>query len=376
MKKLIIGIILFIISSAAVSAQSDEIMGNIYSTDIIAIVNGEPMQSYNIGGKTAVIAEDLCDKYYGFHCEYKDDERTLYVNTDGSVWKGYEEHIAEKNYPGNIVGNYYRTDIKIIFNGHEVPGYNIGGRMAVCIEDLGTPDDSPNSAYGYSKYLCQFTYNDSTRTVTLDTPKWDNVYTGDYMQYTMIDKNIFEASYDPLNDIYSTLFTVYQHDEIPSAECYILQPLYLKVNDQLIEAGICWLKDMYDLYYIDTIWDEAKLTEVINMLKNNTAKLSYDESLKLFYSDDYIVYDRYDNKDYTVLIVKSNAKIRDDSRKIVAIRKSGGYFKLRNADDTAGRTETFILGDDNVLEISIYPFAGPHGTTTLTDRIELDKMYF
>lgn len=47
------------------SAFADEnIEGYIYSTDILSFVNQKPINGYNIGGRTVIIAEDLDG--YGF----------------------------------------------------------------------------------------------------------------------------------------------------------------------------------------------------------------------------------------------------------------------------------------------------------------------
>ena len=43
-------------------AANGDVIGSIYSTDILAYVNGRPIRSYNIGGKTVILVEDLSDK--------------------------------------------------------------------------------------------------------------------------------------------------------------------------------------------------------------------------------------------------------------------------------------------------------------------------
>ena len=59
MKKLLslILVFLFLNSVSAVSA-AETVVGNIYSTDILAYVNGKQIDSYNIGGKTAIFVDD------------------------------------------------------------------------------------------------------------------------------------------------------------------------------------------------------------------------------------------------------------------------------------------------------------------------------
>ena len=88
MKKLLcIGILTMLASAAPMAAHAavGDVAGEIYSTDILAVVNGEPMTSYNIGGRTAVIAEELDTGGYGFNHMYNDSERTLYVQTGSNT---------------------------------------------------------------------------------------------------------------------------------------------------------------------------------------------------------------------------------------------------------------------------------------------------
>ena len=60
------------ISSTVLAAYGD-VAGYIYSTDILAYINDKPIESYNIGGKTAIIMEDLAtgEINYGFDVWYR-----------------------------------------------------------------------------------------------------------------------------------------------------------------------------------------------------------------------------------------------------------------------------------------------------------------
>lgn len=128
------------------------VIGHIYSTDILTYVNGEPIDAYNIGGKTVVIAEDLGDWNYGYTYDYNDEDRLLSV--ESYFYLPWQEHGAiPRGQTGQILGDVYQTDIKVTYNGIEVTGYNIGGRTAICIEEIGDTAGSPHETYGYSKYL-------------------------------------------------------------------------------------------------------------------------------------------------------------------------------------------------------------------------------
>ena len=62
MKKLlasILSVIVILPTSSTVLAANGDVAGYIYSTDILAYINGVEVESYNIGGKTAVVIEDI-----------------------------------------------------------------------------------------------------------------------------------------------------------------------------------------------------------------------------------------------------------------------------------------------------------------------------
>lgn len=156
-------------------AQVGDVVGNIYTTDIAADIDGMPIKSYNIGGKTAVVLEDL--REYGFFVEWNPYERTLAVKTEYKPWNiPTYSHI--KQTPGEVIGNIYETDIKATINGIEVLSYNLGGKTAVAIEDM---VDLPGERYSYDGNAHQgmdkpysdtgmyYVWNQKDRTISLCT---------------------------------------------------------------------------------------------------------------------------------------------------------------------------------------------------------------
>lgn len=115
-------------------AAVGDVCGDIYTTDIGAYIDDMPIKSYNIGGKTAVVVESL--REYGFSVEWREQERLLIAKT-GYMPENLPSYTQKAEAPGNIAGKIYETDIKVIFNGIEVPSFNIGGLTAVAIEDMG-----------------------------------------------------------------------------------------------------------------------------------------------------------------------------------------------------------------------------------------------
>jgi len=159
MKKTVFSIILMIMaavfSEVSAWAATGDVIGSIYSTDIMASINGVWVESYNIGGKTVVIIEDITSQY-----AYSDASRTLAIwdlapqelNTGGK--------ISNKR-PGTRIGRIYETDIKTIFRGKEIKSYSLNGKMAVEIEDLGCDNEFSNIG---GKYI----WNEKERTISLE----------------------------------------------------------------------------------------------------------------------------------------------------------------------------------------------------------------
>lgn len=150
--------IMFIMSVAATAANGD-IAGHIYSTDIRAYINGVEVKSYNIGGKTAVVIEDILNENTHQYI-YDDSSRTLKFFTLAPAFL-VEEKAQGKAVSGRVTGNIYETDIRTSIYDVIVPAYNIGGKTAVAIEDLGY--DKKLSPIG-GRYI----WNETDRTISLE----------------------------------------------------------------------------------------------------------------------------------------------------------------------------------------------------------------
>ena len=154
------------IPTAAFAAnRGNGIIGNIYSTDILAFVNDVPVPSYNIGGKTAIILEDLSygdTGISGIWCAYDDSLRTFLVSMS-DFWVPEPVAPIERGKVGKIVGRIYETDIATYVNGLQIEAFSLNGKMAVAIEDLcAGPDD-----FGYSPYNMRCVWDAGERTISL-----------------------------------------------------------------------------------------------------------------------------------------------------------------------------------------------------------------
>ncbi len=173
MKKVILcfataGLIISSMSNMTVNATVGDVIHPIYSTDILTYMDGIPIQGYAIDGKTMICLEDLSN--YGFSVYYSDEARALFVNKQGIAVSGFYP-IIERGAVGNISGYTYETDIRAYVNGQEIAAENIGGRLAVCAEDLSDKEKSGELSHfpftGFSKYFMKHVYDDSKRTLNI-----------------------------------------------------------------------------------------------------------------------------------------------------------------------------------------------------------------
>lgn len=157
-------ILMMIVTSLVCYAANGDIVGHIYSTDIRAFINGVEIPSYNIGGKTAVVLEDILQEN---SCVYNDEERSLeFFSLD--PLQLLEKTTEEKLNPGIMIGDIYETDIKVSIYDVVIPSYNIGGKTAVAIEDLGYHG-------AFSPIGGKFLWSEKDRTIRLEF-LYDNSY--------------------------------------------------------------------------------------------------------------------------------------------------------------------------------------------------------
>ncbi|MCH5185910.1 MAG: hypothetical protein J1F64_07275 [Oscillospiraceae bacterium] len=349
---------LFSITLAA-SAQNGDIIGNVYSTDILAYVNGKPIVSYNIGGKTAVAAEDLngfsggADNNawygYGFDGWYNDDTRTFTVNFHGEP---YGDPAVERGAPGTVAGNIYETDIQVIFNGRLVPSYNIDGKTAICTEDLGTvTENSPNAEYGYSEYMCKFTWDPQTRSVFLDTWQPSDPRSVPLHKLAFeLDDDVLTASYDQLNYYGNTLSVNIGEDF--GRDTYRIKPFYTDG----CEVGTLWI-DSSGFPNIN-----ADLEKLYGLLKDRCVILGYDEAVN-YITTGYTVTDRRDTGNASIFLAEKNG-----AKYLFYAMKKGDI--ILEWEDAANNYDIAEITDrEDGLYLHVYPFGGPHGPTDMYQPI-------
>ena len=132
MKKIIITA--FAVILIAIPAAQAKTIGTVLSTDIGTVIDGAACKTYNVDGRTFVVAEDL--RGYGFDVEWNESARLLTITQNPyahrTLLTADEVNIKKEDCPvGNPVMDILATDITVTVAGEAVESYNIDGRMVI-----------------------------------------------------------------------------------------------------------------------------------------------------------------------------------------------------------------------------------------------------
>ena len=124
-----------VLPAAGAEPEIGDVVGHTYYTDITAQINGRSLRSYNIGGETAVVAEDL--REYGFSVVWDGERRTLAVERDleGAVTGDCQPQEAGQAV-GEVSGDIYYTDIRTYVQGELVESFALNGETAIRFSEL------------------------------------------------------------------------------------------------------------------------------------------------------------------------------------------------------------------------------------------------
>lgn len=378
MKKLLVVLFMMVVLTFSVHVYAESnVIGHIYSTDILTFVNGKPIAGYNIGGKTVVIAEDLLD--YGFYVDYNDATRTLKIQSYFNTGSINPEPIA-RGEVGQILGNVYQTDIKVYYNGILLTGYNIGGRTAICLEELGDTTNSANAESGYSNYLGRSIWDADNRTICFESYlENENSILGlskvyhrflDNVIYTFSDNLYTRSEFSA--EVSGEYTGMYTYSPGIGASKYTLKPLYFDHHGEQIPIGLV-------VQNPNNTQNEALMhidnpAAVIEMIKTHKEPVKTHDEIKAYLAQHYSIRKEIENETYTVLMAENET----DGLLVVYIRKEGGYVVDRFLDYYKDGQidiwfeESPVNSGPNTVIHSVYPFGGPHGTTTAHFPIDLD----
>lgn len=148
------------------NAANGDIVGKIYTTDILTQIDGKDITSYAIDGETMIAVEDL--EAYGFNVKYDDSIRTVFVNQTGECPPDFNPSVP-RGKVGGVSGYYYESDIVACVNGIYIQAYSLDGKMLATVENLGKV--SENSEYGVSPYFMTYRWDEENRLLSLYTEK-------------------------------------------------------------------------------------------------------------------------------------------------------------------------------------------------------------
>lgn len=187
MKKMPVCLITFLLcalmlTAPAVALAPGDPLGWVLHSDITASIDGHPIRSYNIGGNTYVVAEDLMQ--YGFRVEWNAAARQLIIHTDRTA--SPDAYTADYTpvpgrYPaGTPAMPYLYTDITVRIGEMPVIGYNIGGYTCVGMDDL--------AAVFAEEYVWDAAARELRLSSAPKTYAWEHVYEApDYDKDTAVD---------------------------------------------------------------------------------------------------------------------------------------------------------------------------------------------
>lgn len=378
-----------------ISAEENGVIGHIYSTDISAYVGKCPIDSYNIGGKTVIIAEDLDASGYSHSYTYNDEKRLLSIRSGFSTpWGEFAEIPRGKT--GAILGDVYETDIQVTYNGIPVTGYNIGGRTAICIEEIGELTGSPNAEYGFSKYYANHVWDEENRTITLHTFT-DNFheisglvtsrvfYTfGDNVLTVHPDDTEVYASLAPSKNGVPLLKGDYHMDGYASYwfsegfDKQPIKPLYLKAGETVTEIGTVFTIPQPETESERTYLHVDNPEEALKLVNSvRTPALSYEDAMAKLAAQ-YTEVKRIEMDGYTALHMKDEA----GTDFIYAVKKTGGHLLIEKHDDSYRKDRIVdIVREDRYtpdeLHVTVYPYTDNHGkTVTMSSVHHLDNLKF
>ena len=355
-KTILLAIALTVLFGVNVYAKSGDVVGDIYSTDILAFINDVPVPSYNIGGKTVIILEDLAD--YCVQCTYNDYLRTLLAYS--LTWDPNLQKQVARGSAGRVTGKIYETDIKTYVNGMPVQAYSLNGKMAVAIEDIGKITDP---GMEYSPYNMRFVWDSKERTVSLYflydnsfeimdllAPKslvlsWENdvirLYADQIRGGGVINGSLFTGDFNP-----PTSYPLYFNGERAGMGFRYKTLAALHRDD-----GTITLDD--GGYNIGCLFDTSVIKDAVDSFV--VPKLTYEDVLKYYTEELYsTILEREDTNDGTFLYI-SQSTPHGPTEFLVLISKNGSY------KDYA----------DEFKSVSLY------GTKAFSNvRIENGKVYF
>lgn len=136
MKRIIfVLMMLMMVMSTAEAAKSGDRIARADYTDMSVYINHYPIESYMVGGYAVIPAEELAN--YCCDVVWSEADWALYITKSETKQEFTAPMVYRSSRPGKFYSDVYKTDIRCIINGTEVPTFNINGRIFITIDDFG-----------------------------------------------------------------------------------------------------------------------------------------------------------------------------------------------------------------------------------------------
>ena len=250
------------------SANAAYPIGDIYTTDTTACIDGYNIPVYVYNNYPYVVAEDL--ERYGFDIRWNAYEKVLDINYN--AYKSFNAYaFTDINFSAvdRYEGSVYNDENRVRLNGQFVTAYSLSGRMLISLDELWRIGEV--NWYSESK----------TIGVVSTKCKNDNPYISDYLKDTYIADKVayyFIASVDTrdaMGDYYNTN--------------YLGKP----------DTQTVYIDRAYRDYFVVT---KNKLNECLNYISNTPGLYKRDILYNMTYTaitlqDEFIrIYDNMDRK--------------------------------------------------------------------------------
>ena len=137
-KGVLTGILISIAVCAVPAAAGAEVVGTVLSTDIGTVIDGAACKTYNVDGRTFVVAEDL--QGYGFDVDWNENERVLSITQNPYSYRTLlpQDELKAKWMCtiGEPIMDIFESDVVVTVADQQIEGYNINGYMVIPVRAL------------------------------------------------------------------------------------------------------------------------------------------------------------------------------------------------------------------------------------------------
>lgn len=266
---LIITLFAMVLNVTTTISECGDVAGYTIYSDIGAYINGYPIKSYNIEGKTAVLARDL--ESYGFDIKWNKNAKVTEIKRSSKNQIVPQQGVyVNARRAGRYETAYHQTDITAEMNKKEVLCYNIDGRTAVLFDDLSV---FGNVEWNGEDRTISLTVSDlpiTDKTKIEENPNVITMYASDGRTIAVGTDEI--EAYKAVNwheNIEEVTKTLYSADGRTLTVFLDEVPVYLKLNWYLYKPG----EKMVALTFDDG--PSKYTTAILNQLEKYGAKATF-----------------------------------------------------------------------------------------------------